>query len=236
MTPPNPDPPAISPTHLDAIDRAIPAAVLRRSQGEEVAVFNFHFRPDMLPGWTLARAREIDTGRGVRLIQANAAADGANQVARIEIFETAAANDARKLFKETLARFQRDPALIVRTAPQVGEAEASLGQTAFVFLRGNLVITVTAIGAAPMPVQGLAMQVDSAIIEKPAVAGTAIDPDALGLTRTHRPALAGPNQPTIKVFTRRTRGTASTQRFAIARDGKARRIAGAGGGSLPGPG
>ncbi len=194
---------------------------------EDVAIFNFHFQPGMLPGWTITRAREVDTGRGIRLIQANAAEDGLNRVARIEVFETANPDEARNLFKETLARFQRDPASILRITPQVGEAEASLGDTAFTFLRGNLVVMVTAIGAAQMPVQSLARQIDASIVKKPA---------EIARTDADLRDLAGPAPPSIKVFTRRAGGVETTERFAIDRDGVTRRIADPGENPQPGGG
>jgi hypothetical protein len=183
-------------------------------------VFNFRFAAGMVPGWTLTRAREVDTGRGVRLIQANAEAEGSDAVARLEVLESADPAAGRALFMETLARFQRDPARIVRTPPQIGEAEARLGQTAFAFLRGNLVVTVTAIGPAPLPVEDLARAFDHSLQTKPDV------PE--GRTEDlQRTTGASAVPPMVKVFGRAgQRGAGAGERFAIAPDGSAWRLRG----------
>lgn len=223
----DPEYPATSATHLAAVGDALPEGAFAEPPEESVEVFNFRFAADMVPGWTLARAREVETARGVRLAQVNARAEGSENTARIEIFETSGPDAGRELFLETLARFQRDPATILRSPPQVGEAEASLGQSMFVFLRGNLVVTVTAIGAVAMPVEDLARQLDLSIRAKPEAAEEVEDVEtAADAADEAAPQLrAAAERPMVKVFTRRAgRGSGASERFAIAAGGIARRI------------
>jgi hypothetical protein len=215
------DPAATSPAHVEAVVTAVPAEAFAEP-GESVEVFNFRFAADMVPGWILTRAREVDTGRGVRLIQANARAREAGAVARLEILEAADPAAGRTLFMETLARFQREPATILRTPPQIGEAEARLGQTCFAFLRGNLVVTVTAIGPAPLPVEDLARAFDGWLRNKP-------DGPEDGTEGAQRTRSTGAVPPMVKVFGRSgQRGAGAGERFAIAPDGHARRLPGGG--------
>lgn len=224
----DPEFPATSASHLAAVSEAVPDAAFAEPADESVEVFNFRFAHDMMPGWTLARAREVDTGRGIRLAQVNARAEGSDNTARIEIFETDGPEAARELFLETLARFQREPASLLRTPPQVGEAEASVGQSMFVFLRGNLVVTVAAIGPVVLPVEDLARQIDRSIRAKPEAAE---DDEQEELPENAAPLLrAAAERPMVKVFTRRAgRRSGESERFAIAPNGLARRIRGPGG-------
>lgn len=216
----DPEFPATSASHLAAVREAVPEAIFADPPDESVEVFNFRFSHDMMPGWTLARVREIDTGRGVRLAQVNARAEGSDATARIEIFESEGPDAARVLFLETLARFQRNPATILRTPPQVGEAEASVGQSMFVFLRGNLVVTVAAIGPATLPVEDLARQLDLSIRTKP----DGVEEDLDEAAAAPLPG-AAVGRPMVKVFTRRTgRRSGTSERFTIAANGLARRI------------
>jgi hypothetical protein len=215
----DPEFPATSASHLAAVSEAVPEAAFAEPEDESVEIFNFRFAHDMMPGWTLARAREVETGRGVRLAQVNARAEGSDNTARIEIFETDGPDAARELFLETLARFQRDPATILRTPPQVGEAEAAVGQSMFVFLRGNLVVTVAAIGPVVLPVEDLARQLDRSIRAKPEAVEEDLAEDAAPMLR------AAAERPMVKVFTRRAgRRSGESERFSIAANGLARRI------------
>jgi len=213
------DLPGTATAHIEAVVTDVPAEAFAEPD-ESVEVFNFRFAADMVPGWALTRAREVDTGRGVRLVQANAQARHSDAVARLEILETADPAAGRALFMETLARFQRQPATILRTPPQIGEAEARLGQAAFAFLRGNLVVTVTAIGPALLPVEDLARAFDHSLGSKPDM-----PEDSTGDAQRTRSAGAVP--PMVKVFRRRGEGGAGAgERFAIAPDGRARRLRG----------
>ena len=182
---------------------------------EAVQVFNFRFAREMVPGWTLARARVVDTGQKVRMVQANASAEGA--VARIEILETEGPERGRKLFMETLTRFQRNPATILRTPPRIGEAEACLGESVFTFLRGNLVVTVAAMGPASPRIEELARQLDRVICEKPDVPDEPGDPPAMRSASADTSA----SHAMVKVF---TRSDATSERFAVEPDGRARRF------------
>ena len=214
----------ISNAQLTAVRRALTERAFRARREEEVTIFNFRFRPDMLPGWKLARARQVQTGQDVRLVQVNASSESPERIARIEVLEARDFEAARTLFMETLARFQRDPATIIRSPPRIGDAEASLGGHAFVFQRGNLVVTVTGIGPVAMPVEDLARRIEQSISERPGPArpsgDAAIESDAVGAARPGREP-----PPMIKVFTRRTRGSVETEAFAIAEDGSVSRLA-----------
>ncbi|NKM64349.1 hypothetical protein GYN07_02425 [Rhizobium leguminosarum bv. viciae 248] len=211
------DRPATSAAHLAALGRAIPDEAFAVAPEESVQIFNFHFTPEMVSGWRVARVREVSVGRGIRLVQANAQVEGSDRIARVEILETEGSDAARLQFIETLARFQREPSTILRTPPQIGEAEARVGHIAFAFLRGNLVVTVTAIGAEAQSVEELARRLDQSILEKPEIpidAGDESDPG----TGARVPAM-------VKVFTRRDGGVGDvSERFAIAPDGRARRL------------
>lgn len=213
------DLPQTSAAHLDAVDDAVSEAAFAVPEGDSVEVFNFHFAAYMLPEWSLSRAREIDTGRGVRLIQANASKIGSDAVARLEILETSDPAAGRKLFMETIARFQREPSTILRVPPQIGEAEAGLGQTAFAFLRGNLVVTITAIGATPLPVEDLARSLDASIRAKPDIAE-----DADNISEPAQEGAAAERM-MVKVFNSTdAEDERAGERFAIARNGRAHRV------------
>ena len=208
---------ATSKEQMDAVGQAMTDDAYTAAQDRAIYIRNFGFRADMLPGWTFSRAREIDTGRGVRLVQANAQTADGQGMARIEILETADAGEGRALFMETLARFQRDPSSILRVPPRFGEAEAAPAAGTFVYLRGNLVVTVTSIGAQALVAEEVAEALDNAVCEKPAGAETA-------------PADAEQDgRPMIKTFVQRDRrGGESSEAFVIAPDGSARRMSDAG--------
>lgn len=202
------DLPATSAAHLAAIDQAMSDETIAGPGREGVVVRNFTYSADMLPGWTLARARQIDTGRGMRLVQVNAQSEGADAAARIETLESADADAGIALFRETLTRFQHDPASILRTPPEIGQAEAVIGDGTVVFLRGNLVVTVSSIVAGGLPVEDLARAIDAWITSKPAEA----------------PGDSGPvtGKPMIKSFD-------GGDSYVIGSDGAARRLASQGG-------
>lgn len=214
------DRPATSSAHLQAIDRAMSDDSLAAPVSQTVQIRNFAFSSALLPGWNFARARVIDTGRGIRLVQVNAQAEGTDSMARIEIHETAGAEEARAFFRETLTRFQHDPAPFIRNPPEIGEAEARFGDGAIVFLRGNLVVTITSIAATGLGVQQLARQIDDWVVEKPTdVQESAGDSGAVA------------GKPMIKTFTRvQGQGNGASESFEVATDGSARRLGPAGGG------
>ncbi|WP_300035394.1 hypothetical protein [uncultured Roseobacter sp.] len=206
---------ATSRAQMDAVGQAVGEEAFAPAPEEEISVRNFGFTADMLPGWIFARAREIDTGRGVRLIQVNAQATGSESMARIEILETEDAGQGRALFMETLARFQRDPADLLRIPPRFAEAEAVPGQGTFVFLRGNLVVTVASIGAVILQAEDLAEALDQSICKKPQDAS-----DSKPVTSGR-----GADRTMVKSFTRRTaRGDARQEAFAISPDGSVARV------------
>ena len=210
------DLPTTSTAHLEAVNRAVTDDSFAKASDETVLVRNFAFSGAMLPGWTFARPRAIDTGSGVRLIQVNAQAeDGGERAVRIETMEAADAERGRALFMEALTRFQNDPASILCTPPEIGEAEACIGDDIVVFLRGNLVITIARIGKGQIPVDDLAKHLDSVITERP---------EAVEESDT-APADLASGRPMIKSFLQ-TGGSArkTPETFAIAADGSARRL------------
>jgi hypothetical protein len=174
-----------------------------------VKIRNFTFHGGMLPGWVFARAREIDTGRDVRLVQVNAQAEASDGMVRIEVLETAGPEEGRTVFCETLTRFQRDPASILRIPPEIGEAEASVGSGTVVFLRGNLVVTVTSMMAKGLAVEDLANALDDWIQAKPEVRAGDAD-----VTK---------GKPMIKAFSPADGGAGES--YVLGRDGSARRLA-----------
>lgn len=201
--------PATSNAHLGAIDQAISDQTFADPTSEVVQIRNFTFGGDMLPGWVFARAREIDTGRGVRLVQVNAQTESEDSMARIEVLETTGIDAGRALFRETLTRFQHDPASIMRAPPEIGEAEACIGSGTVVFLRGNLVVTVTSMIAGGLDVEDLANALDEWIQSRP--------------TETEGTGASPAGKPMIKSFTP-VRGGGAGDSYVLARDGSASRL------------
>jgi hypothetical protein len=237
--PTNPD---LSGRHLEALRNALPADALRPApSAEEVTVQNFRFMADMLPEWTFTRARVVEADNGVRLVQMTArSGNNEAQALRVEVYETPATEAAREVLLHVLTGFQVSPAQQLAIAPDVGEVRVSLG-AALVFTRGNLVVALFNIGAAPAPLEAIAQGLDAAVIKRPTVVEMDSDPQdegvalesvgARGTARSRSMVSAAPptEPPTIKVFKRHSIGSGPEQPgdrevFAIAPDGSARRL------------
>lgn len=214
---------------IATLGESLPEAAFAPHPQIELTILGFRFTPDMLPGWSLGRARVVDTPRGVRLAQANATGTASGQMVRLEVMEAPAGEPVRSLFLEVLARFQIDPRAGIQVPPPVGEAMAALNGRALVFLRGNLVIAASSLGPEPAPLLALAGDLDAALMAEPEtgpIAAVEAGPVATGIAaRLSAPPRTGIGAaPMIKILHHRGRPSAPRRCFLIEPDGSAQQV------------
>lgn len=148
------------------------AALERSAQPSAILIQSYRHSDVQTPGWILKRAKTLEaTGRpGVRrLTQLTLAArDAVSELLKLDVYETDSAQTARSLLIELLTSFQSLPEKIV-VGSEVGEMDIILpGDSAGVFTRGNLLVTLANAGTRMRPVRELARAFDASLIAQPA--------------------------------------------------------------------
>ncbi len=169
---PSPDVKPTAAAHLQAVrQRLLGPATKAVSPGPGIFVRQYRHSAGQTPAWQLLRQRQVPAaGRAglLRLTQLTLAAQGrAQQVIKVEVYETSGPEAAYELLVELLTAFQALPETL-ELGDEVGEVVIAMpGDMARLFARGNLVVTLASVGAERVAVGDAARSVDQFLTAPP---------------------------------------------------------------------